>query len=136
MGGKAARSKGRRGESAAKMLLTSRDWAVHDLTAGLATADLIAVDPHGKTWCVEVKATSSIAVVAHRRQAMEQGKRARLPWMLMSMVQGTGVWLVQRQGFDPVIWKHACASVSQTALDECQASSDTMHDECLTETRS
>lgn len=107
-GGKAARSKGRRNESACKLLLESRDWAVHDLTAGLATADLIATDLDGRTWAVEVKGTSAITVV-HRKQAMEQARKARLPWMLCSKIEGTSSWLVQRQGERPVVWSDADA---------------------------
>lgn len=102
-GGKSARAKGRRGETAVKTLLTSRDWVVHDLSAGLASADLLASDIDGKTWAVEVKATTSITTL-HRAQAMEQGKKARLPWMLVSSIAGTGCWLVQRQGHKPVVW--------------------------------
>jgi hypothetical protein len=77
---------------------------VHDLSAGLASADLIAVDPDGKTWAVECKATAVISVTTHRKQAMEQGRKARLPWMLCSIIDGTGSWLVQRQGERPVVW--------------------------------
>jgi len=103
MAGKASRSKGRRGETAAKHLLTQRDWVVHDLSAGLASADLLAADPSGRIWAVEVKATASITT-AHRQQAMEQGRKAKLPWMLLSMIHGAGCWLVQRQGERPVVW--------------------------------
>jgi hypothetical protein len=35
---------------------------------------------------------------------MEQGKKARLPWMLVSSIAGTGCWLVQRQGHKPAVW--------------------------------
>jgi hypothetical protein len=42
--------------------------------------------------------------VAHRKQAMEQAKRRRLPWLLMSKVAGTSSWLVQREGDKPVVW--------------------------------
>lgn len=102
-GGKAARSKGRRGETAVKQMLTGRDWVVHDLSAGLASADLLASDVDGKTWAVEVKTTTTITTV-HRSQAMEQAKKARLPWMLASSIAGTGCWLVQRQGHKPAVW--------------------------------
>jgi hypothetical protein len=77
---------------------------VHDLSAGLASADLIAVDPDGKTWAVECKATASITT-AHRAQAMAQGKKARLPWMLASRIDGAGCWLIQRQGHAPTVWR-------------------------------
>ena len=103
MSGKASRSKGRRGETSVKHLLAGRDWVVHDLSAGLASADLLAADPDGKVWAVEVKATAAITTT-HRSQAMEQGKKARLPWMLVSTIHGTGCWLVQRQGSRPVVW--------------------------------
>ena len=106
MSGKASRSKGRRGESAFKSLLLSRDWTVHDLSAGLASADLIAVDPDGKAWAVECKATAIISVTVHRKQAMEQAKKARLPWMLANAIAGSGAWLVQRQGERPVVWSN------------------------------
>lgn len=103
MSGKASRSKGRRGETSVKTLLTQRDWTVHDLSAGLASADLLAADPDGQVWAVEVKATQAIST-AHRKQAMEQGKKARLPWMLVSTIHNTGCWLVQRQGKRPTVW--------------------------------
>lgn len=103
MAGKASRSKGRRGETAVKHLLASRDWVVHDLSAGLASADLLAADTDGKVWAVEVKATAAITTT-HRTQAMEQGRKARLPWMLVSAIAGTSCWLVQRQGCRPAVW--------------------------------
>lgn len=103
MSGKATRSKGRRGETEAKLLLESRDWVVWDLTAGLATEDLIANDPDGKGWIIEVKNTTAITM-AHRKQAMDQAKARKMPWMLMSKIAGTGSWLVQRQGLKPTVW--------------------------------
>lgn len=103
MNGKSARVKGRRGESEAKNLLTERDWNVADLTAGLSTEDLLAIDPNGITWAVEVKNTSNIMGI-HRLQAMEQAKSRKQRWMLMSHIHGTSSWLVQRQGFKPVVW--------------------------------
>jgi Holliday junction resolvase-like predicted endonuclease len=102
-GGKTSRSKGRRGETQAKHLLESRDWTVHDLSAGLKSCDLLAADPFGKIFAVEVKATTTIST-AHRTQAMIQGKASKLPWMLMSKIHGAGAWLVQRQGTRPAIW--------------------------------
>ena len=109
-GGKAARSKGRRGETQVKNLLTGRDWVVHDLSAGLSSCDLLAADPDGRVWAVEVKATASITT-AHRSQAMAQGKKSRLPWMLVSVIHGTGCWLVQRQGFAPTVWRDEATEV-------------------------
>ena len=93
-----------------KAMLTSRDWTVHDLTSGVSSADLIAVDPNEKTWCIEVKGTISITT-AHRSQAMAQGKKSRLPWMLVSVIHGTGCWLVQRQGCAPTVWRDEATDV-------------------------
>lgn len=100
---KAARDKGRRGQREAQALLTGRDWRVAELNAGTAVEDLIAVDRIGQSWSVEVKNTVAITV-AHRAQAMAQGKARRLPWMLLSKIAGTSCWLVQRQGMRPVVW--------------------------------
>ena len=98
-----ARSKGRRGQQQARLLLQSLDWTVAELNAGTAVEYFIAVDKNGKSWAVEVKNTGAITL-AHRRQAMEQAEARRLPWMLMSKIAGTGSWLVQRQGMRPVVW--------------------------------
>ena len=103
MSGKATRAKGRRGETQAKELLQSLHYRVHDLTAGLDSEDLVATDPYGKTWSVEVKNTVAITT-AHRADAMARAKASRLPWMLMSAIAGTGCWLVQRQGHRPAVW--------------------------------
>ena len=108
--GKASRAKGRRGESAVVDLLTARDWSVADLTAGKAGEDLLVVDPDGVTWAVEVKTTKAITT-AHRSQAMAQAQARRAArWMLVSKIEGTSSWLVQRQGQRPVVW-HAQNSV-------------------------
>jgi hypothetical protein len=77
--------------------------SVYLLLGARLSADLRAADPDGKVWAVEVKATAAITTT-HRSQAMEQGKKARLPWMLVSTIHGTGCWLVQRQGSRPVVW--------------------------------
>lgn len=98
-----ARAKGRKGQREANALLTSRDWSVAELNAGTAVEDFIAVDPNGKSWSVEVKNTAAITA-AHRKQAQEQAKARRLPWLLISKIAGTSSWLVQRQGERPVVW--------------------------------
>lgn len=103
MSGARTRNKGRRGQTAAANLLRSRDYTVADLSAGVATEDLLATDPEGKTWCCEVKNTASI-IPAHLKQAMEQAKARRVPWMLMNKIAGTSSWLVRRQGERPVVW--------------------------------
>lgn len=106
MSGRATRSKGRRGQQAFTHMLKDRDWTVAELNAGTAAEDLIATDPHGNTWSIEVKNTVAITT-AHRAQAMTQAKQRKLPWLLASHVAGTGFWLVQRQAADPVLWRQA-----------------------------
>jgi hypothetical protein len=101
--GKFARDKGRRGQTAAKALLTSRDWAIAELAAGIDSEDVLATDPSGTLWAVEVKNCAGI-LPAHLKQAMEQGKRRRARWMLMNKLEGTSSWLVRRQGYAPVVW--------------------------------
>ena len=100
----AQRSKGRRGQQAARELLTGRDWSVAELNAGTAAEDFWACELlTGRTYSVEVKNTMSITT-AHRKQCMEQAARSKLPWMLLSHIAGTGSWLVQRQGERPMVW--------------------------------
>jgi hypothetical protein len=101
--GKSQRDKGRRGQSTAENLLKDHDWSTIPVSAGVHAEDLVAVDPFGTTWSVEVKNCVVISV-AHRQQAMAQAKARKLPWMLMSKIAGTGFWLVQRQGMNPVVW--------------------------------
>lgn len=107
--GKATRAKGRRGQQECANLLRDRDWVVSELNAGKQGEDYIAQDPDGKTWSVEVKNTVDIQR-AHRRQAMKQAERSKLPWMLCSKIAGTSDWLIQRQGMRCVVWSvhHAC----------------------------
>ncbi len=104
MAGRASRSKGRRGQTEALNLLRDRDWTVADLSSGVECEDGLACDPDGSWWALEVKNCAAITQ-AHRRQAMEQAKRRRLPWMLMSKIIGTSSWLVQRQGKAPMVWR-------------------------------
>jgi hypothetical protein len=106
MAGKATRAKGRRGQTDAANLLRGRDWVVADLSAGVATEDMIATDPDGRAWAVEVKNCVTISA-AHKKQAREQAEKRRLPWMLMNKIAGTGSWLVQRQAEKPVVWNEA-----------------------------
>ena len=97
------RRKGAEGQTAVKRLLLDRDWIVDSLSAGISSADLIATSPSGKVYLVEVKNCAGI-LPAHKKQAMEQGKARRLPWLLASKIAGTSSWLVQRQGELPQVW--------------------------------
>lgn len=104
MTGRASRAKGARGHSEFKAMLSDRDWSFDHLSGGIASADLIATDPDGRQWCVEVKNCAGITP-AHKRQAMDQAKARRLPWMLASKIAGTSSWLVQRQDGLPAVWQ-------------------------------
>lgn len=107
--GKTSRSKGSRGQSIAANMLRDRDWQVEVLSCGLMHEDLIATDVdvveygQGGRYSVEVKNCKTITTV-HRTQAMRQAKERNLPWMLMSHIEGTSSWLIQRQGESPVVW--------------------------------
>jgi sugar lactone lactonase YvrE len=103
MAGLATRNKGRRGQTEAINLLRERDWIVADLSAGVDCEDGLACDGDGNWWALEVKNTAAITQ-AHRKQAIDQAKKRRLPWLLMSKITGTGSWLIQRQGKRPVVW--------------------------------
>ena len=94
------------------MLLKDRDWSVAELNAGTQAEDFIATDPNGQAYCVEVKNCAAITT-AHRKQAMDQAKRRRLPWMLVSKIHGRNEWLVQRQGKPSVVWR------AQTEIPQC-----------------
>jgi hypothetical protein len=113
MPGKATRSKGRRGQTEALNLLRNRDWMVADLSAGVDSEDGLACDPDGNWWAVEIKNCAAILTTVHRRQAMEQAKRRKLPWMLMNKIHGRNEWLVQRQGKPSVVWRN------QLEIPEC-----------------
>lgn len=114
MSGRMSRNKGARGQSEFKAMLLDRDWVVDTLTAGIESADLIATDPAGVTWCVEVKNCAGI-LPAHKKQAMEQAKKRRLPWLLGSKIAGSSSWLVQRQNELPSVWH------SKTSMGEKRA---------------
>lgn len=107
MSGRMSRNKGARGQSEFKAMLADRDWVVDSLTAGISSADLIATDPAGVTWCVEVKNCAGI-LPAHKKQAIEQGRTRRLPWLLASKIAGSSSWLVQRQNELPIVWSAKC----------------------------
>jgi hypothetical protein len=103
MSGKASRAKGARGQCACKRLLLDRDWSVDSITCGIAAADLIATDPSGKVWAVEVKNCSGI-LPTHKAQAIAQGRDRKLPWLLASKISGSSSWLIQRQSELPQVW--------------------------------
>ena len=102
MSGRASRSKGKRGEAAARLLLQERDFEVHDLTDGASCADFVAMRA-GKTYMVEVKNTASIDVPRFVSQARSNcGRHGR--WMLFAHLHGTSSWLVMRGDAPPTVW--------------------------------
>jgi len=101
--GKQSRDKGKRGELAAKNLLTGRDWMIlADTTAGLSTDDLVCQDPDGRVVSVEIKNTKLINIPAFVSQARENAKKN--PWLLLMHISGTRAWLVMGKGRLPGVW--------------------------------
>jgi len=110
--GKQSRDKGKRGERAAKDLLTERDWTIlADTTAGLSTDDLVCQDPDGRVVSVEVKNTKMINVPAFVSQARENAKKN--PWLLLCKIAGTRAWLVMGKGRLPGIWHEQSDEVTK-----------------------
>lgn len=102
--GKAQRNKGRRGETAAKLLLQDRDFTIlADTSAGVSQCDLLAMDELGTVFAVEVKNTNSINIPAYVKQSREQA--GKLNWMLMAKIAGTRYWLVMGKDRYPTTWE-------------------------------
>ena len=97
------RNKGRNGQCQFTHILADRDWTISNRGSGVSGEDLVATDPDGNVWSVEVKTTKAITTV-QRNQAMMQAKEKRLRWFLASKIEDTSFWLVQRQGCKPVLW--------------------------------
>ena len=104
MSGSRSRSKGRRGETAAKRLLQERDFTIlADLAAGIASCDLLARDPNGGLHSVEVKNRETIPVKEAWEQACKNTAKGTKA-MLLAKIHGTSSWLVMRSGQRPVCW--------------------------------
>lgn len=97
------RAKGREGQRLFRHVLLERDWTVTQTSSGVSCEDIVAVDPDGVTWSVEVKKCRNL-LLEHREQARRQAKSKRLRWMLASHIHDTRSWLVLRQGKTPVVW--------------------------------
>ena len=99
------RRKGRKAESEFKSVLQSRDWQVDDLTSGVKSEDLIATSPEGTRYSVEVKNHVSCAWTAFEKQAREQAKCRKLPWMLAVRIPGyPKTYVVMRSNEKPTVW--------------------------------
>lgn len=104
--GASQRRKGATGQRIAANMLRDRDWQVDQITAGIKSEDLIATGPDGRRWSCEVKNCATMNQ-AQRKQAMEQARKRKLPWMLMRKIAGSSSWLVERQGERPAVWHEA-----------------------------
>ena len=102
--GKAQRAKGARGQSEAKKLLEARGWIVDPITCGVKREDMIATCPDGKQWSVEVKNCKLINMAKFRRQAREQARKRKLPYMVMAKIEGSKFWIIERQGMLLKLW--------------------------------
>lgn len=100
----ASRRKGKRGEADAERLLAERDWKVQRGRPGVPGPDLLAADPLGKLWAVEVKHARVWHWPRWTAQARDQARAHRLPWALLAKIPGTRTWLLLRQGKPPVLW--------------------------------
>ncbi len=123
MTGKASRAKGARGQTTAANLLRDRDWVIDQVTAGISSHDFTGTDLQGKTWAIEVKNCAGI-LPGHKKQAMEQGKQRRLPWMLMNKIAGSSSWLIQRQGEKPCVWHEKDQSMGQGGIPAVRSESE------------
>ncbi len=115
MSGCLSRNKGRRGEREAVDLLTERGWEVIELGPGRLAEDVVATDPRGTTHAVEVKHHVVWRLADWRKQAKEQAKRRRHPWLLMCRVPNMpGCFYVEGAEVKPVVWRG-------NAARECEA---------------
>lgn len=84
-------------------MLEERDYTCEDLSAGHASCDILAIDPRGIAYAVEVKDRVLIDIRAVRKQARTNAKR-HTRWMLMCHIPDSKSWIVERQGERPCVW--------------------------------
>lgn len=103
MSGSRSRSKGRRGETAAKRLLQEHDWEVlADTSAGISSCDLVACK-NGVIVAWEVKNREIIHAQEFTKQATRNAT-GKMRWGVLAKIAGTSSWLCLRQGEKPVCW--------------------------------
>lgn len=103
--GKMSRSKGRKGQTEAAKVLVSRDWSIIETSSGQSVEDIVAAHPSGKTYSVEVKNHKAIQPEAWRKQAGENARKRKLPWMIMARIpMYASAWLILRQDEHPTVW--------------------------------
>jgi len=102
---KKSRSKGKRGEREARDLLGDNDWIILANTAdGSEVEDIIAKNPKDIVYSIEVKNRKVIDMIKFRKQAKANAAKKRLPWMIMTKIEGTRSWLIWQKGFKPKVW--------------------------------
>lgn len=104
--GRSNRRRGRATQCEAAKVLTERDWQIIETASGMKNEDIIATDPNGQQWSVEVKNHKQIDLAKFRKQAIEQANARKLPWLLMCKIHGeAGAFLVQRKNDNATIWR-------------------------------
>ena len=100
-----SRSKGKRGEKAARDLLGDYDWQVLANTAdGVECEDIIAMCPSGVCYSIEVKNRKLIDIASFKKQAVKNATKKKLPWMIMAKIEGSKSWLIWQRSDSPKIW--------------------------------
>lgn len=105
MSGSKSRDKGCRGEAEARAVLGEHDFAVIEQPRGRATCDCIA-HKDGTMYAVEVKYAEAITLAKWRKQAREQGKALKMPWLLMVRLPGhPRKFYVEGANVEPSVWR-------------------------------
>jgi Holliday junction resolvase len=105
-GGKTPRMKGKRAETEAVHLLSGRDWTIIELGPGRKTEDVIATDPDGVLYSVEVKNHALWNLTAWRRQAKEQARRRKAQWLLMVRIPDMpNTFYVEGSRVEACVWR-------------------------------
>lgn len=102
MAGKASRSRGKRGESEAREVLTERGYEVIDTIDGIGICDIIA-ERNGRRYHVEVKHCRNIELEKFEAQARRQSRGS---WLVMARLPGYPYcFLVTSAHGVPTVWR-------------------------------
>ena len=103
--GKSQRSKGRRGERRAELMLLDRDYTeLMRNPCGKNGHDITAKAPDGKFLAIEVKNHVIWNWTAFMTQAKDNAKKFGYLWCVMLHIPNTKAWVFWRQGQEPKIW--------------------------------
>ncbi len=104
---KMQRTKGKTAQRECRYLLQENDWGVIDVLQNEDADDLVVTTPSNTTtYSCEVKHHKIINLGAFVKQAREQSKKRKLPWMLCCQLPGyPKSWLVLRENKQPEIWQ-------------------------------